>query len=184
MGDIIPFRKRKQKTSIEADFNEILKDVVEIRKKSLELQERGIYRLNVNFEDLMKAKICSFIMDHRLMNADIFRCGLYVSRVLGETLSKRVGSYYVSDYFTRGIEEDDPFVLQQGADLCCVFCVLFDERKNWRMMKTGDYARLGTQLYALYFAKTKKLIGLCMSRNFGDIVEITKKCVLDMERGM
>lgn len=182
MGDIVPFKRRKQRTSIEAGFTEILRDVVEIRKKSLELEERGLYRLNVNFEDLMKAKICSFIMDHNIMNADIFRCGLYVSRVLGETLAKKVENYYVSDYFVRGIAENDPFILQQGADLCCVLCILFDERKNWRMMKTGDYTRLGTQLYALYFARTRKLIGLCMSRNFGDIVEITKQCVLETEK--
>ncbi len=183
MGNIVPFGgKGKSKATFDSDFTEMLKDVIKIKKESLITEKNGIYHLNVNFEDMLKAKIGSFIIEHRLMNADIFRCGLYVSQVIGETLSKKMESYYVSDYFIRGIDEDDPLILQQGADLCCVLCIFFEERRNWRLMRAGDYARMGIQLYSLYHSKTKRVIGWCMSRNFESIVEIARKCVEDLER--
>jgi len=183
MGQIVPFRgKEKIKATFDGDFTEMLKDVVKIKRESLDTEENGIFHLNVNFEDMLKAKIGSFIIDHRLMNADIFRCGLYVSQVLGETLSKKIESYYVSDYFIRGIEEDDPLILLQGADLCCVLCIFFEERQNWRLMRTGDYMRIGIELYSLYHSKTKRVIGWCMSRNFESIIAIARKCIEDLER--
>ncbi len=167
MGNVVPFGgKERNKATFDSDFTEMLKGVVKIKKESLITEKNGIFHLNVSFGDMLKAKIGSFIIEHRLMNADIFRCGLYVSQVIGETLSRKVESYYVSDYFIRGIDEDDPLVLQQGADLCCVLCIFFDERRNWRLMREGDYMQMGIQLYSLYHSKTKRVIGWCMSRNF------------------
>lgn len=183
MGEVVPFRGReKRKATFESDFTKILNDVVEIKRESLVTEENGIVRLNANFEDVFKAKIGSFIIQHRLINADLFRCGLYVSQVLAETLSKKFESYYVTDYFVRGIEEDDPIILQQGADLCCIICVFFETRERWRMMRAGDYMKMGIQLYSLYYSKTKRVIGWCMSRNFERIISITRKCVEDIEK--
>ncbi|HET6515504.1 MAG TPA: hypothetical protein VFG09_10125 [Thermodesulfovibrionales bacterium] len=182
MGEVIPFvRKEKRRQTFESDFTEILKDVVEVKRKSLCSEENGIFRLAVSFEDFLKAKIGSFIIEHKLMNADLFRCGLYVSHVLTEALSRKIESCYATDYYLRGFEEDDPLIMQQGADLCCILCIFFEERRNWRMMKTGDYARMGTQLYALSYGKTKKTIAWHMSRNFDRITAITRKCVTSLE---
>ncbi|HAM52036.1 MAG TPA: hypothetical protein DCP92_15615 [Nitrospiraceae bacterium] len=182
MGKVIPFRGREErKGTFEDDFTKILKDVAEIKSEQLGREENGIFCLNVTFEHMLKAKIGSFIIKNRLMNADLFRCGLYVAEVLGETLSKEYESYYVTDYYIRGIEDDNPVVLRQGADLCSVLCILFEERQSWRMMKRGDYVKMGIQLYSLYYAKTKRVIGWCMSRNFESIIGITRKCVKDME---
>jgi len=182
MGTVIPFRRKENgRVTFDSDFTAMLKDVVTIKRESLVTEENGIFHLNGSFEDMLKASIGSFIIEHRLMNADLFRCGLYVSQVLGETLSKQVESYYVSDYFVRGIEEDDPLILQQGADLCCVLCIFFEERRNWRLMKGGDYVRMGIQLYSLYHSRTKRVIAWCMSRNFERIIAIARKCVADWE---
>jgi hypothetical protein len=180
MGKVVPFRRREIREAFETGFTDILKDAVHVKGKSLGAEVNGIYRLNVNFEDLFKANIGTFIINHRLMDADLFRSGLYVSKLVGEFLSNKGGSYYATDYFIRGIEDNDPFVLQQGGDLCCVFCIFFDERRNWRMMKEKDYMNIGIQLYSLYFAKTRRMIGLSMSRNFEKIVDITKQCVTEI----
>lgn len=183
MGDIVPFRQReKGKATFESDFTAMLKDVAEVRRETLGTEVNGIFRLNVGFENMIKAMIGSFIIDHRLINADLFRCGLYVAQVLGKNLSKTIESYYVIDYLTRGLEEDDPALLQQGADLCCILCILFEGRQHWRLVKAGDYMKLGIQLYALYHAKTKRMIGWSMSRNFEAITSITKQCIEGMAK--
>lgn len=183
MGTIVPFKQReKTKTTFESDFTAMLKDVAEVKREALGAEVNGIFILNAGFENMIKAMVGSFIIDHRLMNADLFRCGLYVSHVLAEMLSKTVESYYVIDYLTRGIEEEDPLLLRQGADLCCLLCILFEGRQNWRMVKAGDYMKLGIQLYALYHAKTKRMIGWSMSKNFEAITSITKQCIEGMAR--
>lgn len=183
MGEIVPFRRKEKKnTSLENDFTEVLKDVVEIGRESLGTEVNGVFLMNVDFENMLKAKIGSFIIEHKLINADLFRCGLYVSHLLSETLSRRIDSYYVTDYYIQGFERGDPAILQQGADLCCLLCILFEERRNWRMMKKGDYAKMGIQLYSLYYARTKRPIGWCMSRNFEPITSITRKCIEGLER--
>ena len=183
MGKLIPLRERNRiKTTFESDFTGMLKNVAAIKRTEMGTEENNIYHLNVSFEDLFKAKIGSFIIDHKLLNADLFRCSLYVANVLGETLSKKIESFYMTDYLIRGIEEEDPDILKEGADLCCIICIFFEERRNWRMARAGDYVRMGIQLYSIYYSMTQKLIAGCMSRNFQDITAITRKCVEDLER--
>jgi hypothetical protein len=99
-----------------------------------------------------------------------------------EEPSKKIESYYVTDYLIRGIEEDNATLIRQGADLCCVLCVFFEERERWRMMKPGDYVNMGSRLYALYYSRTRKLIGSCMSRNFESIVSIARKCIVQFKQ--
>ncbi|MBF0506700.1 MAG: hypothetical protein HQL09_07680 [Nitrospirae bacterium] len=182
MGKIIPFGvKNKAKTAFDSDFTSMIKDVAEIKREALGTEDNNLFHLNVSFEDLFKAKIGSFILDNRLINADLFRCSLYVAHVLGETLSKKVASFYITDYLIRGIEEESPDILKEGADLCCIICIFFDERHKWRMMRAGDYVKMGIQLYSIYYSMTHKLIGWCMSRNFEHITSITRKCVEDLE---
>ncbi len=183
MGHVIPLPDRnKLKAAFESDFTSMLKNVAEIKRDALGAEDNSIFHLNVSFEDLFKAKIGSFIIDHRLLNADLFRCSLYVANVLGETLSKKITSFYITDYLIRGIEEEAPDILKEGADLCCIICIFFEERRNWRMTQAGDYVKMGIQLYSIYYSMTQKLIAGCMSRNFQDIIAITRKCVEDMER--
>ncbi|HKN18282.1 MAG TPA: hypothetical protein VJW95_00690 [Dissulfurispiraceae bacterium] len=183
MGKIIPLPDRnKMKAAFESDFTGMLKNVAEIRRDALGEEDNGIFHITVSFEDFFRAKIGAFIINHRLLNADLFRCSLYVSNVLGQTLSKKITSFYITDYLIRGIEEEDPDILKEGADLCCIICIFFEERRNWRMTQAGDYVKMGIQLYSLYYSMTRKLIAGCMSRNFQDIITITRKCVEDMER--
>jgi len=183
MGRIIPFRDvQKMKAAFEVDFTDMLKDVAEIKRELPGNEENAIFHLNVSFEDLFKAKIGSFIIDHRMLNADLFRCGLYVAHVLGETLSKKITSFYMTDYLTRGIENESPDILKEGADLCCIICIFFEERRNWRMTRAGDYVKMGIQLYSIYFSMTGRLIAGCMSRNFQDITSITRKCVEEIKK--
>ena len=87
----------------------------------------------------------------------------------------------MTDYLIRGIEEEDPGTLKEGADLCCIICIFFEERRNWRMTHAGDYVKMGIQLYSIYYAMTQKLIAGCMSRNFQDITAITRKCVEELQ---
>lgn len=181
MGRIIPFRDiHKMKAAFEADFTYMLKDVAKVKRESPGTEPGAIFRLDVSFENLFKAKIGSFIIDHRMLSADLFRCGLYVAHVLGETLSKKMTSFYMTDYLIRGIEEEDPAILKEGADLCCIICIFFEERRKWRLTRAGDYVKMGIQLYSIYYSMTRRLIAGCMSRNFQDITSITRKCVEEM----
>jgi len=178
MGTVLPFRRReKERPLIDGDFTDLLKDAVAVGRQTLGTEENGIFRLHVSFEDLVRAKIGSFIIKNRLMNTDLFRCGLYVSHVFSEMLSKEVGSYYITDYLIRGIEEDNTAVIREGADLCCVICVFFEERQRWRMMKPGDYIKMGIRLYSLYYSRTGRPIGSCMSRHFESIISIARTCM-------
>ena len=183
MGHVIPLPDRDRlKAAFEGDFTSMLKNVAEIKRDAPGAEDNNVFHLNVSFEDFFKAKIGSFIIDHRLLNADLFRCSLYVANVLRETLSKKITSFYITDYLIQGIEEEAPDILKEGADLCCIICIFFEERRNWRMTQAGDYVKMGIQLYSIYYAMTQKLIAGCMSRNFQDIIAITRKCVEDMER--
>ena len=115
MGQIIPLPDRTRlKAAFEGAFTDMLKDVAEIKREELETEDNSIFHLNVSFEDLFKAKIGSFIIDHRLLNADLFRCSLYVAHILSETLSKKITSFYITDYLVRGIEDEDPVILKEG----------------------------------------------------------------------
>lgn len=182
MGTVVPLRrKEKRPLTVDSDFTALLNDVVALKSGALGDEINGVFRMRVNFEELLKARIGSFIIEHRLMNADLFRCSLYVSHLLHETISRNFESPYVTDYYIRGFEEQDPAALQQGADLCSVLCILFEGRRNWRMMKQGDYAKMGIRLYGLYYSQTGRMIGWCMSRNFEHIVSITRKCLEGLE---
>lgn len=182
MGKMIPFKRRVGATiQVDNDLTRILKNIVEVSKESEGTEINGIFHMNMSFGNMLKAKIGSFIIDNRLINTELFRCSLYVSNLLNEMLSKNFNSYYAVDYFIRGLEEENPMILQEGADLCCVLCILFDQRNGWRMMKSGDYARMGIQLYSLCYSISKKKIAWCMSRNFDDITLVARKCIDDLK---
>ncbi len=162
----------------------MLKEIVAIGKESIGEEVNGVFQMNMSFEEMLKARIGSFIIDKRLINAEIFRCSLYVSHLLDEMLSKNFDSYYAVDYFIRGLEEEDPGILKEGADLCCFICILFDQRSGWRAMRSGDYASMGIQLYSLSYSISKRKIAWCMSRNFNDITLVARQCIDDMKEDL
>lgn len=184
MGRVVPFRRKEEKqgTPEAEDLTALLKGAVELRGSALGHEINGVFRMKGNFEELLKARLGSFIIENRLITTDLFRCSLYIAHLLNETVSRNFESLYAVDYYLRGVEEQDPAALQQGADLCSVLCILFEGRRNWRMVREGDYARRGVQLYALYYAQTKRMIAWCMSRNFESIVAITRKCLAGLEK--
>lgn len=180
MGRVVPFRVREKTKTFESNFTELLTDFAHLRERELIMEENGVCRLNGKLVDLFEARIGSFIVKHNLLNPELFRCGLYVSHLLGGALSREAGSLYVSDYLINGIGDCDPAALRHGGDLYCVLCILFDGRGRWRAMREGDYMKLGMHLYSLYFAVTGRRIGLSMSRNFEAIVRITRDCVSEI----
>jgi len=185
MGNIIPFeRKGKAKMQVDKDLTGMLKEIVEVGKESIGAEINGVFQMNMSFEDMFKARIGSFIIDKKLINADLFRCSLYVSHLLDDMLSKNVDSYYAVDYFIRGLEEEDAGILREGADLCCFLCILFDGRSGWRMMRSGDYADMGIRLYSLCYSISKRKIAWCMSRNFNDITLVARHCIDDMKEDL
>ncbi len=185
MGKVIPFIKRsKGKIQVDKDLTGLLKEIVAVGKGSVGEEVNGVFQMNMSFEDMLKARIGSFIIDRNLINADLFRCSLYVSRLLDQMLSKNFDSYYAVDYFLRGLEEEDPGILKEGADLCCFICILFDRRNEWRMMRSGDYASMGIQLYSLSYSLSKKKIAWCMSRHFNDITSVARHCIDDMKEDL
>jgi len=181
MAEIIAlsdFQKSKKERRIV--LTDLLKDAVVIAKKSYGEISNEIFQPSQSIENLFKIKINSMLLESGQINAELFNCGSYIARIINQFQKEVPESYYAVDYFVRGVNDDNPLVLQKGADLCFIICVFFEQRKKWRKMGEDYYPNLGKQLYYMFYDKTKKTIGLHMRYNFKTIAEITRDCVKNL----
>ena len=81
MGKVIPFIRRSNgKIQVDNDLTGMLKEIVEVGKRSIGEEVNGVFQMNMSFEDMLKARIGSFIIDKKLINAELFRCS-YMYRI-------------------------------------------------------------------------------------------------------
>ncbi|MEF3692349.1 MAG: hypothetical protein V3574_04835 [Candidatus Moraniibacteriota bacterium] len=179
MGKLISiFSKREDffnPDKISDDFTQLLKIVSENAQKKKTPSDINIV---INPKEFVLSEMSSFLVKNKMIDPDIFRCTLYVSGVVSCYFKNIPESYYASDYFLKGIEENNPESVRRGADFCFLLCTFFPERGNRRMMKTEDYLKMGKMMYFYFYDITRKTIGLSMGNNFVTMVEVAKEVII------
>lgn len=161
----------------DSNINQLLKQAINLQGEVLGKIQNGIYCMRGNFKELMAAKICSVLLKEKMIRTDLFKCSLYLAKMMADMVAKVPMSYYVTDYFLKGFEDENPLVIKEGADYCAMVCIFFEGRKGWRAMKPKDYEKLGSSLYLTYYNLSQKPIGWHMGKNFKEIVPIARRSI-------
>lgn len=156
-------------------FNELLKKAKNIQGKEFEKVDELVLTDSPKF--FFEARLCDFVLEKKWLDKEIFRCCLYIAKVMDEWGKASPESYYVGDYHDRGWEEKNPDFFRKGGDLCFLLCAFFRDFTNRRNMRWKDYVYMGQCMYNLYSAQTKKTIGWCMCNNFNSMIEVVKEGV-------
>lgn len=179
MGRVIPiFSKKREPLNVDEiseDSNLLLKIILENASKKEE--PKGI-NIITNPREFILAEVSSFLIKNKMINPELFRCTLYISEVVSNYFTNIPESFYASDYFTRGIEENNPQSIKNGADFCFLLCTFFPERGSRRVMKVESYFKMGKMMYFSLYGMTQKTIGLSMGNNFDTMVEVTKEVIV------
>jgi|GEM_PF-1218763 len=149
-------------TIIAADINKKEKD--SFREKLLILGQKGSSLL------FFEKTINQEILDRKLIESDIFLCGIYVSRILANLVKEAPQSWWAIDYF----DLSNPHSSQRGGDICFVICSIFPERGNRRLMDIAYYEAMGRGFYQKSFSLSGKEIFWQMSQNFEIMAELTQ----------
>lgn len=177
MGKVISISRGKKDcpADISEDFNQLLETV--LRSSEGKKEYRKIETVK-NPEEFIREKISSFLLENKIINPEIFRCSLYVSKVVSNYFSTVPDSYYACDYFLKGINENNPGAILQGADFCFLLCAFFPARGNRKKLKVKYYSDMGRMMYFSFYDKTRKTIGLSMGNEFSGMVEIVQKTIV------
>ena len=139
--------------------NKNREELVEVNEKELEEEFRSLI-----LEELIKNK---------MLNTGLFKCGLYVSKLLSYTVKNIPESWYVVDYLEKNL--DDKKRLGKAADMCFLICSVFQERGNKRCMRLKDYQNMGTTIYFMLYSLSGKEIAFEMSENFKTMADLTSR---------
>jgi len=179
MGNVIPILSKKEALprteEISEDPNQLLKVILENAKKKKESKKINII---TNPKDFVLAEMSSFLIKNKMTNHELFRCTLYVAEIVSNYFTNIPESYYACDYFTKGIEENNPESVRKGADFCFLLCTFFPERGNRRVMKVESYFKMGRMMYFSLYGMTQKTIGLSMGNNFSTMVDVAKEVII------
>jgi hypothetical protein len=188
VGNLINFLEYQKKilsdTVIEKDFTTLFKSAVQDKKNHIDVSVNEGANIVIQkpnqFAIEFQAKINTFLLEEKLIASDLFRCAIYIARMIEKMFTSVPMSYYVIDYYTAGQSQQNPSLFLEGGDFCCMLCIFFPERGNRRSMKLQDYEHIGAQMYYRYHEVTKNTIGLCMGDNFNNIVAISKECLQEL----
>ena len=162
---------RPRKKDVGSDLNSLLKMAVDIRKKV----QHNTGETVPDFKIFISGKIMDILISNRMIAVDSILCGQYVSKLLASLLQYVPEHWIAIDYLIQG-NKNNPYVLQQGADMCFLVCSVFPKRLG-RCMKINDYKTFGISLFMQYFQKTGEEIGFHMSKQFPDMVKVTQECI-------
>ena len=168
------FRNKKEPKS--DDLNELLIKAHKLRGR-IPKSDEMVWQDFGNLKGLFETRLNELLLDNRFIGANIFLCSSYIAILLAKFATKNPESWYATDYAIKGYESRDPFVLQNGADVCFILCTLYPERCNRRSMKKSDYVSLGSGLYHRFYNQTGREIGYYMGDLFELMSEVTAECV-------
>lgn len=175
MGKIFPiFSGKKSEEEISENYNQLLATIVAEAKSA---ERPGEIHIVNDPEEFIRGKISSFVLDQKMLDLDILRCTLYTAKMIAHNFNNVPESYYATDYFLKGVDDNDPNLILRGADLCFLVCSLFPPRAYRRVMKSADYANLGRQMYYYFYGMTQKTIGLSMGNTFGTMTDIVREVI-------
>ncbi len=176
MADVINLQEiRERKTSFEScDLNEL------IRRASLACKERFTFsegKLSVigegQLKSIFESKITQEIFTRKLIDSDVFLCGIYVSNLLTDLMMTSPESWWAIDYAV----SDEPAVLKKGGDACFIICGVFPERGNRRLTDVSYYQKMGAGFYYKFYNLAKREIGYHMSQQFETMVGVVQNCI-------
>lgn len=126
---------------------------------------------------LFEGKIIKILLDRRMIEFKFILCGMYVSKLLAGLSREIPKSWYAVDFFQKSREENNPYLLRSGADICFLISSVFKERGNWRTMKPAYYKEMGMGLFYQFHKETGLIIGLHMSEEFKTMADIADHCI-------
>lgn len=154
------------------DLTSLLKRISQVKNLNSSANKETISDPFLFFQ----GKISEIIIGQSLVEQELLLCGMYVAKLLANTISQIPPSWWAVDYIMEGHSKDKPYIIQQGADVCFLICSIFKERAEVRVMTMSDYQRMGPTLFHQFYNKTGSEIGYHMSRNFERMVLITDEC--------
>lgn len=186
MAEIIGFpadriSRKKVINEYKKDLTHFLRNAAIIADSPMGKEINGIFIMHQGIKELAQKRIMNFLLKNKMCgSSDLFKCALYVSDLISQNVINKFKSYYAIDYLNDGIKNDNPWIFKDGGDLCFLLCVFFDERRGWRMIKTGDYSKMGSMFYRMFYFGSKKEIGWHMSRQYDRIAGITRHCLKNL----
>lgn len=117
------------------------------------------------------------LLHRKMIASDLFLCGAYVAKVLGEIASGMPENSHAFDFLKCWEDSKDPKCLQGGGDFCLALCGVFPARATRRLMKIEYYRQMGTNFYYRYYGVTGKDIGFHMANNFNAMEDIVRSVI-------
>lgn len=176
MADIVSLQEaRGKRDSLEAgDINQLLKRAnLVLKEESENIQGKLGVIGRGKLKKIFEKKITEEILKAKLISGDVLLCGIYVSVLLDEFVTKRTDSWWAIDYAI----SENPLVLKQGGDTCFIICGVFPERGNVRLMDLSYYQKIGAGLYNRFYNLTNKEIGYHMSQRFETMAQVVQTCL-------
>ena len=176
MAKIISLQEAKEKrdSSEAGGINELLtRATLVLKDESESVQDKFGVVGRGKLKKIFEKKITEEIFNAKLISGDVLLCGIYVSILLDEFVTKRTPSWWAIDYAV----SEDPEVLKQGGDTCFIICGVFPERGNVRSMDISYYQKVGAGLYNRFYNRTNKEIGYHMSQRFEAMAQVVQTCL-------
>lgn len=176
MAEIISLQEAREKrdSSEAGDINQLLKRAtLVLKEESEDIQGKLGVVGRGKLKKIFEKKITEEILNAKIVSGDVLLCGIYVSILLDEFVTKRTPSWWAIDYAV----SEDPEVLKQGGDTCFIICGVFPERGNVRLMDISYYQKVGAGLYNRFYNLTNKEIGYHMSQRFDTMAHVVQNCL-------
>ncbi|MFA6485736.1 MAG: hypothetical protein WCV59_05655 [Parcubacteria group bacterium] len=177
MTNIVSFQaaRAKRSDSEAGDINQLLKRATLILKEESGGGVKDKFGVvgRGKLKKIFEKKITEEILRAKLISGDTLLCGIYVSVLLDEFVTKRTPSWWAIDYAV----SEDPEVLKQGGDTCFIICGVFPARGNVRSMDISYYQKVGAGLYNRFYNRTNKEIGYHMSQQFETMAHVVQTCL-------
>lgn len=159
------------------DLTENLARANKIIKKIPVLEDSVAVLSHNELKKFFEAAIMKALVSRKLFDLKFFLCGTYIAKLLSTSTKQVPESFYASDFLQKSLHEDNPYYLQEGANLCFLFTSVFKERCNWRGMSQKSYADIGSSLFFMFYGETEMKIGLYMGEEFELMSQITTECI-------
>jgi len=162
------------------DINEALAEAIKIQSTSSILQDGIVILTQDEATMLFHSGIIKALKKKGLVDTALFQCSSYSAKLLASMISSSPRHLVATEFLKESMREDNPYLLQQGADVCFLISSVFTERGHWRAMKIDYYRDMGTSLYDSFYNSTYREIGFYMGQNFHTISMATNECIMSL----
>jgi hypothetical protein len=184
MGKIInirDFQSEKRKENLRS-LNDFMARAKRLGKEVAKEAESGlIIAQSKDLDKMIEVKINEFLLGNNLLRVDYFMCSLFIASLLSKIGYEIPESWYATDYIFKANKDDNPYVLEDGANVCFILCSLYPERCSYRSMTRASYIKIGSALYLQFYNATNEEIGYYMGHYFEHMADIANHCVKNFQ---